>query len=66
MVLHLITDAGMDVDAEDPMGRTPLIWAAYLGSGSDVVDALLKKKARVNLPDALKFTPLHWAVGVSF
>lgn len=65
MTLHLLADAGMDVDAEDPMGRTPLIWAAYLGSSLDVVDILLKRKARVNLPDALKFTPLHWAVGVS-
>lgn len=65
MVQHLLSDAKMDVDGEDPMGRTPLIWACYLGSSSDVIDVLLKYKARINLPDALKFTPLHWAVGTA-
>ncbi|KAI9031169.1 hypothetical protein DFJ74DRAFT_602414 [Hyaloraphidium curvatum] len=28
MVTYLLADAGMDVNSEDPLGRTPLIWWA--------------------------------------
>lgn len=61
LVLYLL-GLGMDVDTLDSNGRTPLIWASYLGSSMDVVNTLLKWGADVDRADKTGFTALLWAV----
>lgn len=59
-VLFFVVSKGtIDVDCQDPSGRTPLLWAAYQGD-SLTVDSLLRFGAYVNVPDHGGFTPLHW------
>lgn len=59
-VLFFVVSKGiLDVDCQDPNGRTPLLWAAYQGD-SLTVDSLLKLGAYIKIPDNGGFTPLHW------
>lgn len=59
-VLFFVVDKGIiEVDSQDPHGRTPLLWAAYQGD-SLTVDSLLKFGAYVRVADRGGFTPLHW------
>ncbi|KAG4090815.1 ankyrin repeat-containing domain protein [Neocallimastix lanati (nom. inval.)] len=61
LALYLIS-LGMEVDALDPMERTPLMWAAYLGNSLECARVLIRMGADVNLVDKTKFTALHWAI----
>lgn len=59
-VLFFVVSKGIiDVDCQDPNGRTPLLWAAYQGD-SLTVDSLLRFGAHPKVPDSGGFTPLHW------
>lgn len=59
-VLFFVVSKGIiDVDCQDPNGRTPLLWAAYQGD-SLTVEALLQFGAYPKVPDSGGFTPLHW------
>lgn len=59
-VLFFVVSKGIiDVDCQDPNGRTPLLWAAYQGD-SLTVEALLRFGAYPKVPDSGGFTPLHW------
>ncbi|QLQ81563.1 hypothetical protein HG537_0F03240 [Torulaspora globosa] len=59
-VLFFVVSKGIiDVDCEDPNGRTPLLWAAYQGD-SLTVEALLRFGAYPKVPDSGGFTSLHW------
>ena len=56
-------DHGADIDARDEELRsTPLAWAAKHGQ-LDMVERLLSRGARPNLPDDPPWaTPLAWAI----
>lgn len=51
---------GVDVNAEDEYGFTPLIEAAIVNN-TDIAALLLKQGADPNLPSATGGTALHWA-----
>ena len=48
---------GVDVNRTDNMGRTPLHWASHLKE-EQIVEELIKAKAKVNLKDKSADTPL--------
>lgn len=48
------------INATDEGGWTALMWSADMGS-AEMVSALLKCGANVNVCDAENFTALHWA-----
>ncbi|CAR27194.1 ZYRO0C11132p [Zygosaccharomyces rouxii] len=59
-VLFFVVDRGiLEVDGQDPHGRTPLLWAAYQGD-SLTVDSLLKFGSYAKVTDRGGFAPLHW------
>ena len=58
--LHMLLEAGANVNALDEYQMAPLHFAARNGN-ADVVAALLKAGADVNRCDAHNYTPLHWA-----
>ncbi|KAI8476371.1 MAG: ankyrin repeat-containing domain protein [Monoraphidium minutum] len=60
VLFHLAMKWGVDVDAPDSDGRTPLHWAAYKGF-ADAIRLLLVLDCRYSLPDKEGCTPLHWA-----
>lgn len=57
---HLALKWGVDIDAPDNDGRTPIHWAAYKGF-ADTIRLLLVLDARYSAPDKEGCTPLHWA-----
>ena len=60
-VLFFVVAKGIiDIDCQDPKGRTPLLWAAYQGDSLSVM-LLLKFGASTKIVDEGGFTPLHWA-----
>jgi ankyrin repeat protein len=60
-VVEALLAGGADVNAENPMQRTPLHLAARVGH-ADVVEALLAWGANVNAKDKSPgHTPLHYA-----
>ena len=61
-VLFFVVAKGLlDINAQDPNGRTALLWASYQGD-SLTVALLLKFSANINLQDTGGFTALHWGV----
>ena len=60
-VVKRLIDAGVDVNAPDSTGWTPLHFAARAGS-AEAVQLLLDAGAQVNVPDNKGITPLHRAV----
>lgn len=58
-ILNMVTD--VDVDFQDPNGRTALHWAAYQGDHLSV-EVLLRGGAKVDLQDSQGFSALHWAL----
>lgn len=59
--LRLLVKHGVDINARDEYGSTPLIWAVT-NENTEVALALIKLGADVNLVDADKQTALHCAV----
>ena len=55
-----LPDAETDIYKQDELGRTPLIVAAERGH-ANVVDVLLRAKAKVDTADVTGRTALHWA-----
>ena len=51
----------LQLEAEDPNGRTPLHYACY-HSSAEVISALCRLKADVNHVDKKRRTPLHVVV----
>jgi cytohesin len=49
--------SGMDVDAAEPDGTTPLLWAVYNAS-AELVDLLLNAGANPDTPNTLDISPL--------
>ena len=60
-VVKRLIDAGVDVNAPDSTGWTPLHFAARAG-GVEAVQLLLDAGAQVNVPDNKGVTPLHRAI----
>lgn len=61
LVLYLL-GRGMDVDSGDVEGRTPLMWACYVGNSKEILPMLLQWNADINATDRSGFTAVHWAV----
>ena len=61
VVARVISQAGLDPNAEDDGGKTPLHCAADSGDG-DVIEALQAAGADLNARDVQGKTPLHHAV----
>ncbi|KAJ5390819.1 ankyrin repeats (3 copies) domain-containing protein [Penicillium cataractarum] len=59
-ILWTLLKQGVNVDAEDVYGRTPLLFAAKNGHEA-IVSLLLEKRANVNAPDGGGGTPISWA-----
>nr|WP_320157510.1 ankyrin repeat domain-containing protein [Wolbachia endosymbiont (group A) of Anomoia purmunda] len=53
----MLLDKGAGVDVVDSRGRTPLHWAAQ-NNNKEIVDALIKAKATVDIKDEDENTPL--------
>lgn len=61
-VLFFVVSKGLlDINGQDPKGRTALLWASYQGD-SLTVALLLKFGANISLQDEGGFTALHWGV----
>merc|ERR1719221_1058592 len=59
-VLHMLLQAGADMDVEQLDGSTPLLLAAF--AGKDIaVSALLSARAGHSIADRRGWTPLHGA-----
>ena len=54
-------DAGVDINARDENGSTPLHWAALEGH-KDIVELLINRGAQVNAKDNTANTPLDLAI----
>ena len=61
--IKLCVELGMDVNARNSMGLTPLMGAANRGSNS-IIEYLVSKGARLDAKDNVGRTPLNWAEGV--
>ncbi|KAM3328708.1 hypothetical protein ACQJBY_026072 [Aegilops geniculata] len=60
---YLVEDVGVNVDAVNEAGKTPLVWAITVGGGHvDIVRYLLDHGANPDNVDMTGFTPLHEAV----
>ena len=70
--LSMLLDAGVEVNAADAEGRTPLHWAAWqvatngLAIDDSVVRLLLENGADVNAVDHSGRTPLHYAARMGY
>lgn len=61
--VKLCLELGLDVNAANSMGLTPLLGAANRGS-NDIIRFLVSQGARLDVEDAVGRTPLRWAEGV--
>jgi len=62
IVARLLEVGGYDINQEDCVGYTPLLWGARNGHDG-VVEILLKRDdVDPDMPDELDRTPLYWAV----
>jgi ankyrin repeat protein len=61
--VKLCIELGMDVNAKNSMGLTPVMGAANRGSDS-IIEYLVSKGARLDLKDNVGRTPYNWAEGV--
>ncbi|XBI62655.1 hypothetical protein VPH35_043231 [Triticum aestivum] len=60
---YLVEDVGVNVDAVDEAGRTPVVWAIIVKGGQvDIVRYLLDHGANPDNADRTGITPLHEAV----
>uniref|UniRef100_A0A2I2ZYT8 Retinoic acid induced 14 n=1 Tax=Gorilla gorilla gorilla TaxID=9595 RepID=A0A2I2ZYT8_GORGO len=59
-ICHFLLDHGADVNSRNKSGRTALMLACEIGS-SNVVEALIKKGADLNLVDSLGHNALHYS-----
>jgi ankyrin repeat protein len=61
--VKLCVELGMDVNAKNSMGLTPLMGAANRGSDS-IIEYLVSKGAKLDAKDNVGRTPYNWAEGV--
>ena len=61
--VKLCVELGMDVNAANSMGLTPVMGAANRGSDS-IIEYLVSQGARLDVKDATGRTPYNWAEGV--
>ena len=61
--VKLCVELGMDVNAKNSMGLTPLMGAANRGSDS-IIEYLVSKSAKLDAKDNVGRTPYNWAEGV--
>ncbi len=59
----MLRRGGVEIEARDDEGRTPLLWAAFCGS-QPMVKLLLDAGADVNVRSDDGHTPLMWAASV--
>lgn len=59
--VHLLLESGIEVNARDNRGVTPLFIAASFGR-PQLVSALIENDAEVNITDIEGYTPLHYVV----
>jgi ankyrin repeat protein len=52
---------GVNVNARDDEGRTPLSLAASFNSDPEIITALVKAGADINSRSNIKWTPIYWA-----
>jgi ankyrin repeat protein len=63
-IAETLIRAGASLHAKDFGGREPIHWAAQFAR-PDVIRVLLDHGCDVNVPDATRHTPLHWATGAA-
>lgn len=63
--VRMLIGAGADVNARSGPGRTPLLIAAGVDGGADIVKVLLDKGANPNVTDGLKGLPVIFTGGGS-
>jgi ankyrin repeat protein len=61
--VKLCVELGMDVNAKNSMGLTPVMGAANRGSDS-IIEYLVSKGAKLDVKDNTGRTPYNWAEGV--
>jgi hypothetical protein len=61
--VELCAELGNDIDAVNSMGLRAIHGAANRGS-NDIIELLVARGARLDVPDAQGRTPLVWAEGV--
>ena len=61
-MLYFFRDLGLEPNAQDKKGSTPLHWACYSKSEISASYLLAWKEVDVNIQDARGMTPLHLAV----
>lgn len=59
--LEQAIQAGAQVNARDPVGSTPLHFAAALSASPAIIETLARRGAEVNAREQRGSTPLHWA-----
>ncbi|MCE2993823.1 MAG: ankyrin repeat domain-containing protein [Alphaproteobacteria bacterium] len=60
-VATLLIQNGVELNAQDHSGQTPLHWAIRAGN-TDIATLLIKNGAELNAQDHLGQTPLYWAI----
>jgi hypothetical protein len=61
-VMELLITKGVDIEARDSRGYTPLTMVTRISGPFDALELLVKKGANINLPDSLGNTPLDNAI----
>src|SRR5688500_14109128 len=62
-IARLLIDRGVNINAPDPAGTTPLMWAAgFETPDTSVVQELLRRGADVNASNKYNDTALTWAM----
>ncbi|KAJ3206961.1 Palmitoyltransferase zdhhc13 [Dinochytrium kinnereticum] len=62
MMILYFDAMGVSLDSLDSMKRSALMWTAYKGNSFESMDALIKRKADLDLTDPAGYTALYWAI----
>jgi ankyrin repeat protein len=61
-VMELLIARGVDIEAQDSQGYTPLTMVTRISGPFEALELLVRKGANINLPDSLGNTPLDNAI----